>query len=112
LEDPGGSLVLATLRTKDSELTITGQGGSVRYSLVDAAGARHDNLTLEELLAYDEDLYEVVQFALAQNAGRAGSPFLDARVGPSPVGSVSSASPGGSVGSVVKALTANPAPAR
>jgi hypothetical protein len=93
---PSGAPVVATLHTKDSELTITGHGGNVRYSLVDAAGERHEDLTLDELLAYDENLYEVVKFATA-NAGRVGSPFVDARLEARPVGSV------------VKSLTAAPA---
>lgn len=86
--DSSGAPVIATLRTKDSELTISGRGGSVRYSLVDAAGERHENLSLEELLAYDENLYEVVEFATAQSAGRAGAPFADARLEATPLGSV------------------------
>ena len=89
--------MVATLHTKDSELIISGHGGSVRYSLVDAAGERHENLTLDELLAYDENLYEVVKFATGQAAGRVGSPFVDARL------------PARPVDSVVRSLTAAPA---
>jgi hypothetical protein len=96
-ETPSGAPVVATLHTKDSELIISGGGGSVRYTLVDAAGERHENLSLDELLAYDENLYEVVKFATAKNAGRAGAPFVDARLERP-------------VGSVVKSLTAAPAP--
>jgi len=100
VHDEQGAPVVATLRTKDSELTIIGQGGSVRYSLLDAAGERRDNLTLEELLVYDEDLYEVVKFAMAKNAGRAGAPFVEARAERT------------SVDSVVESLSAQPAPGR
>jgi hypothetical protein len=89
---------VATLHTRDSELIITGHGGNVRYSLVDAEGERHENLTLDELLAYDENLYEVVKFATAKAAGRVGSPFVDARLEARPVDSV------------VKSLTPEPAP--
>jgi hypothetical protein len=98
VHDESGAPVVATLRTKDSELTITGRGGNVRYSLLDAAGQRRENLTLEELHEYDQNLYEVVKFAMAKNVGREGAPVLDARVDPTPIDSV------------VKSLTAGPAP--
>jgi len=98
VQDSRGLPVLATLHTKDSELTILGRGGEVRYSLLDAEGERHDDLSLEDLQAYDPNLYEVVQHAMA-NAGRAGTPFVDARLTPRPLDSV------------VKSLSASPAPA-
>jgi hypothetical protein len=93
---PSGAPVVATLHTKDSELTITGHGGNVRYSLTDADGESHEDLTLDELAAYDANLYEVVKSAMAANAGRVGAPFVDARLEASPVDSV------------VKSLTAAP----
>lgn len=99
VHDARGLPVLATLHTKDSELTILGRGGEVRFSLLDADGERHDDLSLEDLQAYDPNLYEVVQHAMANaNAGRAGAPFVDARLTPRPLGSV------------VKSLSASPAP--
>ena len=40
IHDESGAPVLATLHTKDSELTITGHGGEVRYSLLDSQGPK------------------------------------------------------------------------
>ena len=118
IHDESGAPVLATLHTKDSELTITGHGGEVRYSLLDSQGNRRDNLTLEEVLAYDENLYEVVKFAMAQGQlgkgepgngepGKqapksAGTPFIDARVHEPSPSSVE-------VGSRINALLTRPA---
>jgi hypothetical protein len=86
--DPSGAAVVATLHTKDSELTITGTGDGVRYSLLDAEGKRRDGLTLEQLDAYDHNLFEVVKFAMAKGPpqSRAGThaPALDARITPRP----------------------------
>jgi hypothetical protein len=86
--DPSGAPVVATLHTKDSELTITGTGDGVRYSLVDADGTRHDGLTLAQLEAYDRNLSEVVKFAMAKtrfdNAVPSATPVLDARITPRP----------------------------
>jgi hypothetical protein len=62
-----GSAVIATLRTRDSELTILSEGGSLRYALVDALGVTQ-NLTLDELRAYDANLFEFVQSATARTA--------------------------------------------
>jgi hypothetical protein len=76
--DPSGAAVIATLRTRDSELTILSEGGSMRYALVDADGETK-SLTLDELRAYDSNLFEVVKSATARR-GSAGAPFVDARV--------------------------------
>jgi hypothetical protein len=79
-----GAPVVATLHTKDSELTITGTGDGVRYSLLDADGKRRDGLTLEQLDAYDHNLFQVVQFAMAkgppQSRSGAYTPVPDARI--------------------------------
>jgi hypothetical protein len=84
--DPSGAPVVATLHTKDSDLTIIGTGEGVRYSLVDADGTRHDGLTLAQLEAYDRNLSEVVKFAMAKthldNPAPAATPVLDARITP------------------------------
>lgn len=88
--------VIATLRTRESELTITSAAGGVRYSLVDARGATH-HLTLEQLQARDPNLYEVVKSATARSAGATGSIFLDARAEPEapapPIGAERNAPP-------------------
>jgi hypothetical protein len=60
--------VIATLRTRDSELTVSSAGGTVRYSLVDAQGVTR-SLTLEQLQAHDPNLYEVVKSAAARASG-------------------------------------------
>jgi hypothetical protein len=73
LHDSAGDPVIATLRTKDSELTITSSGGRVRYSLLDAGGLSK-SLTLEELQRHDPNLYEFVKAAIASR----GMPTLDA----------------------------------
>jgi hypothetical protein len=57
--------VIATLRTRDSELTVSSAGGTVRYTLVDAQGITK-SLTLEQLQAHDPNLYEVVKSAAAR----------------------------------------------
>jgi hypothetical protein len=62
-----GSAVIATLRTRESELTILSEGGSLRYSLVDAVGVAK-SLTLDELRAYDANLFEFVKSATARSA--------------------------------------------
>jgi hypothetical protein len=62
-----GSAVIATLRTRDSELTVLSEGGSLRYSLVDAMGVAK-SLTLDELRAYDANLFEFVKSATAGSA--------------------------------------------
>jgi hypothetical protein len=62
-----GSAVIATLRTRESELTILSEGGSLRYSLVDAMGVAK-SLTLDELRAYDANLFEFVKSATAGSA--------------------------------------------
>jgi hypothetical protein len=91
--DPSGSpvagaQVIATLHTKESDLTITGTGDGVRYSLLEADGTRRDGLTLEQLEAYDRNLSEVVKFAMAKthtpSAVPAATPALDARITPRP----------------------------
>jgi hypothetical protein len=106
-----GSAVIATLRTRDSELTILSEGGRLRYSLVDDVGVAK-SLTLDELRAYDANLFEVVRSATARSApsiaaargsGLAprppavacnpgdlcrGAAFIDARVEPPPSASV------------------------
>jgi hypothetical protein len=86
--DPTGAPVVATLHTKDSDLTITGTGEGVRYSLVEADGTRHDGLTLAQLEAYDRNLSEVVKFAMARthlgNPVPEVTPLLDARITPRP----------------------------
>jgi hypothetical protein len=86
--DPSGAPVIATLRTRDSELTILSEGGSLRYSLVDAAGETK-RLTLDQLRAYDPNLFEFVKTAMARGpvaAPHVGHPsagmFVDARVEP------------------------------
>lgn len=73
--------VIATLRTRESELTIMSAAGGMRYSLVDARGATHQ-LTLEQLQARDPNLYQVVKSATARSSGATGSIFLDARAEP------------------------------
>jgi hypothetical protein len=65
--DTSGAAVIATLRTRDSELTILSAGGAMRYALVDAAG-EEKNLTLDQLRAYDPNLFEVVTAAMARRA--------------------------------------------
>jgi hypothetical protein len=106
-----GSAVIATLRTRDSELTILSEGGGLRYSLVDAVGVAK-SLTLDELRAYDANLFEFVKSATARSApsiaaargwGIAprpaavsctpgdpcrGAAFIDARVEPPPRASI------------------------
>ena len=72
--------MIATLHTRDSELTITSAGGSVRYSLVDAQGVEK-SMTLDELQSYDRNLYEFVKSATATATARR-DPALDARLGP------------------------------
>jgi hypothetical protein len=82
LHDSAGDAVIATLHTKDSELTITSSGGRVRYSLLDEQGLSK-SLTLDELQRYDPNLYEFVKAAMARQGswGRQGSgPVLDARI--------------------------------
>jgi hypothetical protein len=102
-----GSAVIATLHTRDSELTILSEGGSLRYSLVDAVGVAK-SFTLDELRAYDANLFEFVRSATAGSASSAaaargsaiaprdtagscapgdpcrGAAFIDARVVPPP----------------------------
>jgi hypothetical protein len=84
VHDTSGAPVVATLHTKDSELTITGTGGGVRYSLLDADGNRRDGLTLEQLDAYDHNLFQVVEFAMAkgppQSRPAVYTPVPDARI--------------------------------
>lgn len=62
-----GSAVIATLRTRENELTILSEGGSLRYSLVDAVGVTK-SLTLDQLRAYDANLFEFVKSATARSA--------------------------------------------
>jgi hypothetical protein len=57
--------VIATLRTRDSQLTVSSSGGIVLYTLVDEQGATK-SLTLEQLQAHDPNLYEVVKSAAAR----------------------------------------------
>jgi hypothetical protein len=83
---PSGAAVIATLRTRDSELTILSDGGSMRYALVDAVGEAK-TLTLDELRAYDPNLFEVVKSATARR-GFPGATFVDARVDPAASSSV------------------------
>jgi hypothetical protein len=101
-----GSAVIATLHTRESELTILSEGGGLRYSLVDAVGVAK-SFTLDELRAYDANLFEFVKSATAGSASVAaargsataphptagsctaggpcrGAAFLDARVEPLP----------------------------
>lgn len=75
LHDSAGDAVIATLHTKDSELTITSSGGRVRYSLLDEQGISK-SLTLEELQSFDPQLYDFVKAAMARRA----APVLDARI--------------------------------
>lgn len=83
LHESSGAAVIATLHTRDSELTITSSGGSVRYSLVDAQGVEK-SMTLDELQSYDRNLYEFVKSATATATATARrDPALDARLGPS-----------------------------
>jgi hypothetical protein len=80
--DPSGAAVIATLRTRDRELTILSEGGSMRYALLDSAGVSK-SLTLDELQAYDPNLFEFVKTAMARaSAGVLGATFVDARVEP------------------------------
>jgi hypothetical protein len=81
LHDSAGDAVIATLHTKDSELTITSSGGHVRYSLLDEQGLSK-SLTLDELQRHDPNLYEFVKAAMARSSwgGQKGGPVLDARV--------------------------------
>ena len=82
LQKSSGAAVIATLHTRDSELTITSAGGSVRYSLVDAQGVEK-SMTLDELQSYDRNLYEFVKSATATATTARRDPALDARLGPS-----------------------------
>jgi hypothetical protein len=80
--DASGAAVIATLRTRDSELTILSEGGSMRYALLDAAGTTK-NLTLDQLRAYDPNLFEFVKTAMARRlAHPSGNGLIDARIEP------------------------------
>jgi hypothetical protein len=87
--DPSGAAVIATVRTRDSELTILSEGGNMRYSLLDSAGVSR-NLTIDQLRVYDPNLFEFVKTAMARAAAHSGGAFIDARVEPA----VSSGTPG------------------
>jgi hypothetical protein len=77
--DDSGAAVVATLRTRDSELTILSAGGTMHYALVDASGDAK-TLSLDQLRAHDQNLFEVVTAAMARGvSGSAGT--LDAKKG-------------------------------
>ena len=106
LRDESGAPVIATLHTRDGELTVTSTESGLRYSLLEADGQTRASLTLEELRAYNPHLYDIVKSATARShpasAPAAGeqerlgdAPYLDGSVFgvPSPAGRASPPSP-------------------